>query len=157
MDCEPSTSMEADKNITAKVDGWTKSLKYVPAEAFKHKKGHKLFKAGYRRQFRVKPNVKKGGEAVYFVVRCNVNAEMKKKQYTVYVHLIQTTGNVDYAKCQCPAGAGGRCKHVAATLFQLLDFIELGLSDIPNEKTCTEEIQKWHIPRKDKAPRGSVV
>ena len=103
MDSEPSTSMEADKNITTKVDGWTKSLKYVPgfsyeklekhsviddqktldgkpAEAFKHKKkGHKLFKAGYRRQFRVKPNVKKGGEAVYFVVQCNVNAEMKKK------------------------------------------------------------------------------
>ena len=85
MDCEPSTSMEADKNITAKVDGWTRSLKYVPgfsyeklekhllvddqktpdgkhAEAFKHeKKGYKLFKAGYPRQFIVKPNVKKGG------------------------------------------------------------------------------------------------
>ena len=163
------------KNITAKVDGWTKSLKYVPgfsyeklekhlvvddrktpdgkpAEAFEHKKkGYKLFKAGYPRQFRVKPNVKKGGEAVYFLVQCNVNAEMKKKQYTVYVHLIHATGNVDYAKCQCPAGAGGRCKHIAITLFQLLDFIELGLSDIPDEKTCTEEIQKWHIPRKDKA------
>ena len=103
MDCEPSTSMEADKNRTAKVDGWTKSLKYVPgfsyeklenhlvvddqktsdgkpAEAFKHKKrGYKLFKAGYPRQFRVKPNVKKEGEPVYFLVRCNVNAEMKKK------------------------------------------------------------------------------
>ncbi len=52
---------------------------------------------------------------------------------------------------QCPAGVAGRCKHVAATLFQLLDYIELGLSDIPDEKTCTEEIQKWHIPRKDKA------
>ena len=107
MDSEPSTSMEADKNITAKVDGWTKSLKYVPefsyeklekhlvvddqktpdgkpAEAFKpKKKGYKLFKAGYPRQFRVKPNVKKGGEAVYFLVRCNVNAEKKKKRYTV--------------------------------------------------------------------------
>ena len=71
--------------------------------------------------------------------------------HTVYVHLIQATRNVDYAKCQCPAGAGGRCKHIAVTLFQLLDLIELGLSDIPDEKTCTEEIQKWHIPRKDKA------
>ena len=73
MDSEPSTSMEADKNITAKVDGWTKSLKYVPgssyeklekhlvmhdqktpdgkpAEAFKHKKkGNKLFKTKIKR------------------------------------------------------------------------------------------------------------
>ncbi len=52
---------------------------------------------------------------------------------------------------QCPAGVGGRCRHVAATLFQVLNYIELGLSDIPDEKTCTEEMQKWHIPRKDKA------
>ena len=73
MDREPSTSMEADKNITAKVDGWTKSLKHVPgfsyeklekhlviddqktfdakpAEAFKHKKkGYKLFKTDIKR------------------------------------------------------------------------------------------------------------
>ena len=63
------------------------------AEAFKHKKkGYKLFKAGYPRQCRVKPNVKKGGEIVYFLVRCYVNAKRKKKQYTVYVHLIQATG-----------------------------------------------------------------
>ncbi len=75
---------------------------------------------------------------------------MKKNNYVVYVHLIQTTGEVDYAQCQCPTGAGGRYKHVAATLFQLLDYIELGLSDIPDKKTCTEEIQKWYIPRKDK-------
>ncbi len=76
---------------------------------------------------------------------------MKKKNYVVYVHLIQTTEEVEYAQCQCPAGVGGRCKHVAATLFQLLDYTELGLSDIPDEKTCTKEIQKWHIHRKDKA------
>ena len=65
------------------VDVWIKSLKYMPgfsyeklekhlvknavktpyskpAGAFKHKKGYKLFKGCYPRQFRVKPNVKKG-------------------------------------------------------------------------------------------------
>ena len=47
------------------------------------------------------------------------------------------------------AGAGGCCKHVAATLYQLLDYIELGLSDIPDDKTCTQELQKWHVPRKN--------
>ena len=34
MDSEPSTSMEADKNITAKVDGWKKTLKYVPGFSY---------------------------------------------------------------------------------------------------------------------------
>ena len=81
MDIEPGTSSEADKSDTALGGGWTKSLKFIPgfsykkleehlvldakktsdgkpAEAFKHKKsGYKLFKAGYPRQFMVKPNV----------------------------------------------------------------------------------------------------
>ncbi len=68
---------------------------------------------------------------------CHVFAEMGKKQYIAYVHLDQSSGDVVYAKCCCPAGAGGCCKHVAATLFQLLDYVELGLSDIPDDKTCT--------------------
>ena len=113
MDIEPGTSSEADKDLAALGDGWTKSLKFIPgfsykkledhlvieakktpdgkpAEAFKYKKsGYKLFKAGYPRQLMVKPNVKKGNEAVHFLVRCHVNAEMKKKQYLVYVHLHQ--------------------------------------------------------------------
>jgi uncharacterized Zn finger protein len=37
-------------------------------------------------------------------------------------------------KCQCPAGAGGHCKHVAAILFQVLDFCELELSEVHDEK-----------------------
>ena len=40
MDSEPSTSMEADKNITAKVDGWTKSLKYVPGFSYEKLEKH---------------------------------------------------------------------------------------------------------------------
>jgi hypothetical protein len=88
----------------------------------------------------MKPNVKKEDEADHFLVRCNVNVEMKKKQYLGYVHLNKSSGDVVYAKCYCPiGGAGGRCRHVAATLLQFLDYIELGLSDVPNDKTCTQD------------------
>ena len=41
-------------------------------------------------------------------------ASMKKCRYVVYIHLCQTIGNIQYAKCSCKAGAGGLCKHVAA-------------------------------------------
>jgi hypothetical protein len=70
----------------------------LPIEAFKHKKsGYKLFKAGYPRQIMVKPNVKKEmKQFIYFLVRCHVNAEIKKKQYLVYVHLDQHTGDIAY-------------------------------------------------------------
>lgn len=71
MAIKPGTFPEADKDLTALRDGWTKSLEYIPGfsyktledyledkqipedkptEAFKHNKsGHKLFKAGYPR------------------------------------------------------------------------------------------------------------
>ena len=56
------------------------------------------------------------------------------------------TGEVLYAKCTCKAGAGGCCKHVAAVLYQLVDFKELDLKSIPDDKTCTDLLQKWHVP-----------
>ena len=40
MDSEPSTSMGADKNIKAKVDGWTKRLKYVPGFSYQKLEKH---------------------------------------------------------------------------------------------------------------------
>ena len=60
----------------------------------------------------------------------------------------QVHGDIAYAKCQCPAGAVGHCKHVAAQLFQLLDFCVLNLTEVPDDKSCTEELQKWHVPKK---------
>ena len=178
MDNEPCTSSEADKSLTALEFVWTKSLSSIPdfsykkleehlvldaektsdckpPEAYKHKKsGYRLFKGGYVRQFIVKPNIKKGDIEVNFIIRCHVYAEMKKLQYLVYVHLDQYTGKVVHAKCQCPAGAGGCCKHVAAALFQLLDYVELGLSDVPDDKTCTQELQTWHIPKTNTAQQA---
>lgn len=146
MDNEPGTSIEADKNLAASEDCWTTNLKNIsefsyqkfeehlvhdakknadskPAEAFKHKSsGYRLLTAGYSRQFVVKPNVKKGDKAIYFLVRCHVFAEMRKKQYIVYVHLDQSNGDVAFAKCSCPGGT--TC---SSYFFQLLDYIELGL------------------------------
>ena len=130
---------------------------HKPAEALKHKKwGYRLFKAGYTSNIWVKSNIKKEGNNVYFLVRCKVNAEMKKKTYTVYVHINQITSKIEYAKCECPAGAGGRCKHVAAILFQLLDYTELDSNEVPDDKTCTQQLQQWHVPKKSDS-KGPVL
>ena len=79
-------------------------------------------------------------------MKCFVAASMKKDKYTVYVHLCQKTGDVLYAKCNCKAGAGGCCKHVAAVLYQLVEYRELNLKTVPDDKTCTDVLQKWHVP-----------
>ena len=40
MDNQPSTSLEADKNATAMVDFWTKSLKYMPGFSYEKLEKH---------------------------------------------------------------------------------------------------------------------
>ena len=44
-------------------------------------------------------------------------------------------------------GAGGCCRHVAALLCNILDYVEHGLSIIPEDKTCTDTPQQWNRPR----------
>jgi hypothetical protein len=39
---------------------------------------------------------------------------------------------------------------VAALLFQILDFIELELTVVPEDLTCTQLLQQWHVPSNDK-------
>ena len=51
-----------------------------------------------------------------------------------------------FSKCNCKAGQGGCCKHVAALLYTLLDFANSEMSMIPDSLTCTQVAQKWHMP-----------
>ena len=70
-------------------------------------------------------------------MKARVSASMKSVSYPVYVHLDQKSGEVEYAKCTFKAGQGRCCKHVAALLYNLLDFVNLGLSMIPEDLTYT--------------------
>ena len=118
-----------------------------PPNAHKHKKyGYQLFKEKMVTKLQVKPDILKGTERFFFV-KCNVHASMKKVQYTVYVHFHQDTGKVSTASCSrsCVAGEGGLCKQVAALLYQILDFIQLELTEDPDDLTCTQLLQQWHV------------
>ena len=41
---------------------------------------------------------------------------------------------------------GGCCKHVAALLFQILNFLQLEVNKVPDDLTCTQLLQQWHVP-----------
>ena len=43
------------------------------------------------------------------------------------------------------AGLGGCCKHVAALLFHLLDFIQLEATEVPDDLTCAKLLQQWNV------------
>ena len=101
--------------------------------ASKHKTlGYQLFKENYVKSIRVKPNVCAAKKL--FVIKCFVCASMKRVKYDVYVHLSQDSGSVEYAKCTCKAGAGGCCKHVAAVLYQLVDYNISETKFVPDDK-----------------------
>eukprot|EP00794_Sanderia_malayensis_P013123 gene13123-14471_t len=109
--------------------------------------GYKLWKEGYISNVEVKSNVLTDNLTLY-LVKSNVSASMKSIKYVVYCHLNQKTGDVIHAKCNCKAGAGGCCKHVAALLYTLLDYSNLELSYVPETVTCTQVLQKWSVPGK---------
>ena len=81
-----------------------------------------------------------------FLVKCSVAVSMKKNLHDVYAHLCQDTGEVSYGKCSCKTGVCGRWKHCAALLYQLCEYIQLDLKCVPDDKTCTDILQKWHKP-----------
>ena len=53
--------------------------------------------------------------------------------------LLLISGYFHGAQCNCNARAGGCCKHVAALLYNILGYVELGLAIILENKTCTDE------------------
>ena len=154
--------------LNADRHGWTRSLAKLPAftheklenklvknsrtmsdkvapKAYRNmKKGYGLWKEGYVKNTLVKPNVQ--ASKMLFLVKARVSASMKSASYAVYIHLNQVNGEVEYAKCCCKAGQGGCCKHVAALLYTILDFVNLKLQHIPVELTCTQLPQKWSVP-----------
>ena len=156
---------------TVHIDGWSKSLCMLPiftealidnhliynaqtmpdkrnAQAYRHKqKGYRLFKEGYVRKVFVRANVLLG-DSEKFLVKAEVAASMKQQLYKVYVHLAQKNGSVSYANCNCKSGKGGCCKHVAGALYTLWDYSNLGLKVVPEDLTCTQVAQKWHVPSK---------
>ena len=62
--------------------------------------------------------------------------------YPPVVALSKISGYVLAAQCNCKAGAGGCCKYVAALPHNILDYVELELAIIPEDKTCTDTTQQ---------------
>lgn len=62
---------------------------------------------------------------------------MKIIKYTAYLHLSQASEEILFGQCNCKAGAGGCCRHAAALLYQLCEYIKPDLK-IVRVKTCTK-------------------
>ena len=167
-------------------DGWTSSLQQLPpfnygclfadlitnsetvaedqhsvatdtyrAGAMKHKEqGYRLFRDDHVKQVRFHPGSLSDNHCIF---HAEVKPSMKTTGiYSTAIALSKLTGYVIGACCKCKAGAGGCCKHAAALLYNILDYVELGLAAIPEGKTCTDKPQQWNRP-KASASNGPIL
>jgi hypothetical protein len=150
---ETSSSHEAN-NAATELKRWTRDLHGLPSFTYelltKHF-GTEHSGAGAQKhkklgQVEVKKNVTKGNMTCFLVKDC-VNAAMKNNVYTVYVHLDEANGEVVHRNCTCTAGKGGQCKHVVALLFQVIEYKQLDITEIPDKPTCTQLLQQWHYTK----------
>ncbi len=158
-------------------DGWTCSLNHMPnfqhcfiyehlaadmkkgssemrQGAFKSKRdGYALFKASHVQK--VKFNSTSHKDLCFFESR--VKASMTRhKSYKTMVCLSKSTSQVLSGSCNCKAGMGGRCKHVGALLYTVLDYVESDLSEIPEDASCTDKPQQWNKPHSTVVSGGAI-
>ncbi|XP_033730700.1 uncharacterized protein LOC117320144 [Pecten maximus] len=150
---------------------WTTSLKNVPEKycheqlkkylvesrektfdkdslrAFKSLKAFKYFKDGYVQKLKT-ATVKDDAVSPdsIFLCKAQVMASMARKHYTVFTCISSSSGLVLGGSCECVAGKGEACNHVAAVLFALDDFVSEGLNNVPDDVTCTDRLKQWNKP-----------
>jgi len=82
------------------------------------------------------------------IIRCYCFSSLKcGTTYPVFVCLSRN-GDVYSAECKCVARLGEACSHVAALLFYLEDCVQRRDKVLPDNSTCTDKLQQWHIPPK---------
>lgn len=136
--------------------GWTKSLCSLPSNfgqgsiyqhiggrTEKHRvAGYNMYKCNKVQHVLVR------SDKTAFEIKSVVGASFSRDRYRVSVK-INIDGTVLQGSCNCKAGAQGRCKHVAATLFQINDYMDSNMTSIPDEVACTEKPRQWGV-RKQK-------
>ena len=77
-----------------------------------------------------------------------VNSEYTKQLTYFTKVVIHMDGHILESTCECVAGKGFRaiCKHIAVMCYCVLRYSERGMW--PLRQTCTENAQKWHMPKK---------
>lgn len=85
----------------------------------------------------------------FFCIKCNVKASYKKNEYDVRVMVNPENGKVIIGECNCKASSLGRCSHVTALLYGLLNY---RIASEKNEPACTSKLCVWNQGRKIKKP-----
>lgn len=85
-----------------------------------------------------------------FCMKCKIQASYKAKEiHQVSVMINPSTARIIHGTCDCKASSMGRCSHVAALLYVLLNYLDdCDEDNVP----CTSKVCSWNQGRKRKEP-----
>ncbi|CAC5392816.1 unnamed protein product [Mytilus coruscus] len=105
-------------------------------------KGRQYFKSGHVQ------NIKDSKTENFYFLKSTVMASYRIDTfYNVTITVSSATGFVKDASCNCVGSSMGRCSHVAAVLFALLDDTQQFGTD---QASCTSRRCEWNVGRKKK-------
>lgn len=81
----------------------------------------------------------------YCHVWSHVMASMRDESYLTKTVLDAKSSCILKAECACVAGRGGKCNHIAAVLFALVEY-----RDSQMKISCTGKPQQWHLPSRSR-------
>jgi SWIM zinc finger len=111
------------------------------------RRGQLFFKSGHIQNINVKQDAQINSTC--FKADCMASFKVNV-MYKVEVDLSTVSGQVKRASCTCKASGMGRCSHVAALLYALLDYAAF------NEESPTSQLCAWNVGRKKNRNPGKV-
>lgn len=157
IDVDVEVKLNAEEELS-----WGKSLDFLPLFTRREIDQH-VSKCGKLKKLHIKKTLERGLKfkeeryisleslftartLKYFLAKAHCRASMKKVHRVVEVQLNRRNGEVEHAKCNCPAGMSGYCNHVMALLLELAEYSLNNLKRVPTEKACTSVLRKWGVP-----------
>ena len=83
----------------------------------------------------------------YFSVRGICSASLKQKGRWVFIVIQKSTGDIEFAQCQCSAGRAGTYSHSYAVSKLIAKWVIDRATVIPQQKTYTSKPCVWSVPQ----------
>ncbi|CAB4012346.1 Poly P3, partial [Paramuricea clavata] len=153
------------------LNNWTEDLSYLPVitvneikdylvygkckfyakedmKCFKQLKAFKFFMDGHVQDIKLSII---NATSNYCFVKAKILASMRTDRvYETWISVVKETAKVLSADCNCTAGLGEACNHIAALLFAVEDYAKTYNQPSSSSTSCTSKPCEWNKPRSRK-------
>ena len=96
--------------------------------------------------------------AVYVKACCYHCQKKNDSMHTLHIMLLcDTPYHGIVASCSCTASKSGVCSHVVGLLKQLIHYVSMKMTAVPDDLSFTQMQQSWHKPQPCQISAESVM